>query len=164
MEDGAGLLAEAGSIRDRMMSGSSVSIVQAFLLCDSVVVDARSGKTVIQGIFDRIMSKAFPAVHPNCALYARINLRQGNSCEFEIAVQSPSGSIERPMAPQRVVGAEGDYAQMIIQVQGLPVQEPGRYVLSLILNGQIAAEFPFTAISVAEPKPEAQGGLHGHLH
>ena len=86
----------------------SVTIVQAFLLCDSVVVDARSGKAVVQGIFDRIMSKSFPAVHPNCSIYARIRLLQGRSCEFAIALQTPSGGVERPLPPQKVVGVEGE--------------------------------------------------------
>lgn len=143
----------------------SVTIVQAFLLCDSVVVDARSGKAVVQGIFDRIMSKSFPAVHPNCSIYARIRLLQGRSCEFAIALQTPSGGVERPLPPQKVVGVDGDYAQMIIQIQGFPIQEAGRYVLSLLLDGEIAAEFPLTAISTSEPSnPQPQGGSHGHLH
>jgi hypothetical protein len=141
---------------------TSVS-VQAFLLCDSVVIDAQTGKTVIQGVFDKIFSQSFPAIHQHCALYIRLNLAEGHSCDVGIGVRSPSGIYERPMAPQRIVGLEGDVSQLIVQIQGLPVPAAGQYVLELVLDGLPAAQFRFTAL----PPPSGTsmgGGSHGKAH
>lgn len=137
--------------------------VQAFLLCDSVVIDSQTGKTVIQGIFDALWAQAFPAVHPFCTLYARLLLGGAASCEVQLSVKSPSGMYQRPLPPQKVM-AMGDVAQMIMQVQGFPLPEAGKYVFGLIVDGKPVAEFPFMAALVGTTPQNISGGSHGQVH
>jgi|SRR5438874_11620329 len=120
--------------------------VQAFLLCDSVVIDSQTAKTVIQGVFDKIWANAFPAVHPTCTLYARLDLGEATGCEFQISVQSPSRLRETPLPAQRVMAQGGtSVAQLMLQLQSFPLPEAGTYVFGLIVDGKTLAEYPFTA-------------------
>lgn len=140
--------------------------VQAFLLCDSVVVDSQTGKTGVQGVFDRIWCRSFPAMHPNCTLYARLDLGNEDSCEVQLSFRSPSGLRQAPMPPQRISPAPDGtpIANLFIQMQGFPVPEPGRYVFGLIVDGEEIAEFQLTAALVAPQAPQAQGTQHGKIH
>jgi hypothetical protein len=136
--------------------------VQAFLLCDSVVIDSQTGKTIIQGVFDNIWAQSFPAMHPYCTLYARLELDGASSCEIQIGIRSPSGMYERPLPPQKLI-ATNSVAQLIMQLQGLPLPEAGRYVFGLIVDGKALTEFPFTASLVAATPQNVTGGPHGQV-
>jgi hypothetical protein len=120
--------------------------VQAFVICDSVVRDAQTGKTSVQGIFDTIFTPAFPCMHPLLAAYFRLRFDKPPTFSVNAALQisAPSGlrntspSIAMSMQPG-TVGMEGT-----INVQGMQFVEAGQYTIDLLLNSEAVADYPLT--------------------
>jgi len=126
--------------------------VQSFLLCDSVVIDAHSGKTTIQGVFDRLFALQYPATHPSCTLYVRLAAdRKEGAPAVSMVVQRPSGAQEQPVPTQTLVVGEDGIAQAIINVQGLPLPEAGIYTFVLVVDGSMVAEFKLAAMTMSAP-------------
>jgi hypothetical protein len=129
--------------------------VQAFLLCDSVVQDAHTGKTIVHGIFDRLSSKTFPAVHPSCAIFFRIRCDNQGDHSVIINVVAPSNMRQQmPTLPVRV--GPTNVAQGTIHIQGLPLPVEGRYEFELLFDGQRLAGYMLDAIAIGES--------HGSVH
>ena len=49
----------------------------ALLLCDSVIVDERSKKKTLVGVFNRVWAKQFPTTYSPLTIYARLTDAQG---------------------------------------------------------------------------------------
>ena len=109
--------------------------VQAFILCDAATRDSASGKWHITGIFDRIRSAEFPAVHAQMALYLRLAF-DGPQPEtsLEIVGQNPAGNrtgrirlaLEATQQPTFDIG---------LTITGFTMSEPGDYFF-LLLHGE----------------------------
>ncbi|MGH8218106.1 MAG: DUF6941 family protein, partial [Steroidobacteraceae bacterium] len=104
--------------------------VQAFLMCDTVLVD-KDGKTTVQGIFDRINCDSLPTTCPSLVIFVRLRLPRPGDCNAEFEVRTPSGSTERPLQRQRMSSGDSDIAQMFHRVLAVPLREPGRHMWSL---------------------------------
>ena len=130
--------------------------VQAFLLCDSVVQDALTGKTSVNGIFDNISSKTFPAVHPSCFIFFRIICDSPGDHSVVINVVAPSGIREQMPTISIRVGPT-NLAKGIVQIQGLPLPVEGRYEFELLFDGQRLAGYMLDAIAIG-------GESHGSVH
>jgi hypothetical protein len=117
--------------------------VNAFLLCDSVVRDAQTGKTSIQGVFDTIYAPAYPALHPTLALYFRLCFDQPPSepVIIALALTTPSGQRrEDPEAMRAVAGPNGTL-EAWINVPSFNLPEAGRYCFELLVNGHAVADY-----------------------
>jgi len=126
--------------------------VEAFLLCDSVVVDQQTGKTTVQGVFDQVFRDSYPGGHPNITIYARFSVSQASS-DVDIEIRTPSGKTDR-LPSQKVAPRIGiEVVQFMVQVPVLPLPEPGKYELSLFIDGETAATFRFTAMPTGSAKP-----------
>ena len=122
--------------------------VQAFLLCDSVIVD-KDGKTTVQGVFDRIHCQSLPIMCPSLMIFARLRLPRPGYCDADIEVQTPSGATERPLQRHRLSSGDTDVAQLFHRVLAIPLRESGKYVWSLVIDGAKVADYPFTVIAAS---------------
>lgn len=132
--------------------------VSAFLLCDAVVRDVQTGKTVIQGIFDTVFAPSFPAVHPALAAYFRIQFdgRPNIRVAASLAIDIPSGL--RTISPELELVNMGPTGttEGWINIQGLNFPEPGQYTFELLINGDPVATYRITL-----QQPGAPAGGHG---
>jgi hypothetical protein len=136
--------------------------VQAFLLCDGVVIDSHSSKPIVQGVFDQIAAAAYPATHPNCSLFVRLLLEGETACNIGVAVLTPSGTRDLPIPQQSMKPAANGIVQAIINLQGLGLAEEGTYKFLLLINGIASAEFRLLAGRINPPDAlaVAKGPLH----
>jgi uncharacterized protein DUF6941 len=120
--------------------------VQAFLLCDSCVRDVQTGKTSVQGIFDRIFAQAFPCMHPQATIYFRFQFDSTPTLPIDvsIAMKPPSGlrNISPPTRLNLPAGAER--AEGYIVVQGMQFPEAGNYSFELLVNGTAVSDYTLT--------------------
>ncbi len=132
--------------------------VQAFLLCDSVMRDSQSGKTVLTGIFDRIWVRSIPAAHSSCAVYFRIRFDQSESTsnqQLALRITPPSGlSQTAPEIPLTV--ANNFMAEGSISIAGLPLPEEGEYEIELLVSGNRVSRYFLTVNRIEVP--------HGTVH
>jgi hypothetical protein len=123
------------------MIGDDVNLeVVAFLICDSVVRDATSGKTSVQGIFDTVNAANTPAVQAGMTVYFRLKFEQHvANATASLAIQPPSGIRHiTPDLPLVNVGPTGA-TEGWINIQGMVFPEYGMYGIDLLINGETKA-------------------------
>lgn len=145
-------------------------VANAFLLCDSVSRDARTGKTSLFGIFNMIWVQQTPTVHPFLAIYACLTEAKG---EYEVWVEVVHVPTNQRVArfptteqPPLLIKADSplaplDYVELVFEVRNLPLQELGEYEFRLFVDGRITALRRLWVASLAEaPEPlkEVLGG------
>jgi Family of unknown function (DUF6941) len=130
--------------------------VQAFLLCDSVVQDAQTGKSFVHGIFDRIWTRSFPAVHQSCAAFFRIRFDDQGNHNVSLNLIAPSG-LRQPTPSIPVTMGSTNVAQGTINIQGLPLPVEGRYEFELLVDQQRVARYMLDVIAIGE---QSRGTTH----
>lgn len=122
-----------------------VPIVSAFLVCDSVIKDADTGKVSLIGLFNAINVSQFPAVHPSLALFASLTDAEG---EYDVRVDLVHVASNTLTArfpppdkpPMRIASDERlNYTDLIVRLQGLRFDEPGEYEFRLFVDGKLIA-------------------------
>jgi hypothetical protein len=121
--------------------------IEAFLLCDAAT--DQQGKLNVLGAFDNIFAKQLPAVHPACAVAARIRfetIESGNHT-VRIHVIDEDGHSTGPKMEGNIavhVGDDADSAvvNLILNVQGQKFEKYGKYRIDLAIDGNIQASLP----------------------
>lgn len=107
---------------------------QALLTCDSVAHDPSTGKITLYGVFDRVSSLTFPAMHPLLAIYWKCLVRGPG--RVGVSILRPDGSTLADLEPVEHA-KEGEHSlQGTYTIGGLELPAEGRYVLSLRYNNK----------------------------
>jgi hypothetical protein len=115
----------------------------AFLICESVIRDAQSGKTSIQGVFDTVFTQSVPAIHPRLAIYFRLKVdNPAARLAPSLAFVEPTGLRNvMPDLPLLNLGGSG-LSEGIVNLQALNFSQFGRYEVELLLNNSFVASSP----------------------
>jgi len=133
---------------------SSVTL-QALLICDQVIQDSQSSKKTLVGIFDKIFSKQFPALHPRFAVFTRFRCEPGKRVSTGYRITGPSGLNAEIGRPNDLdVGASG-YVEIVSVFEGFPIPAPGEYSFTLLVNGKEIASALVTVLFHEEGTPAA---------
>ncbi len=131
--------------------------LQAFLLCDSMMRDAETGKSIISGVFDRIWAEKYPALHASLSVYFRFILPVAKSTfKMQLDFITPSGLRQSMPELPGSAGPRG-IAEGAISIQGLPLPEPGDYTFELLIDGRRVAGYRLMASLAGEgnvPSPD----------
>lgn len=128
--------------------------VEAFLLCDAAT-DQR-GKLNILGAFDSIYARQLPAIHPQCAVAARIRFDRSESGEHEVKlliIDEDGNSIGPKLEGKVAVNVvEVDFmaVNLILYIHRMKLEKYGRYRIDLSINERHVAELPFNLRQVPE--------------
>ena len=129
--------------------------IEAFLLCDAAT-DQR-GKLNVLGAFDSIYARQLPAVHPACAVVARIRFERSESGEHpvKLIIIDEDGNSIGPKLEGNVnvnVGenVESMAVNLILNMHRMKLEKYGRYRIDLTINDLHAAELPFNLREVPE--------------
>lgn len=130
-------------------------VVKSFLIADTVIQDRLSGKWSIIGVFDRVMSGAFPVFHP-IALYLKLGDTEGR---YKIKVELRDAN-DRQVAliegNQIDVKAPIQTVELGLRMPPIPLERPGKYQFQLHVNGDFVASAPLEVLQVAMPPPPPQ--------
>ena len=128
--------------------------LEIFTLCDAAT-DER-GKLNIVGAFDRIISASVPAVHSSCSLVARVLLEgEEKHLEHTISINflDPSKKvfIKTNSGRFRVKPEEDEQAtaraNIIMDIQGMKLDEYGDYEIQLSIDDELHATTPFYVVN-----------------
>lgn len=128
-------------------------VVQAFLLCDSVMRDGQTGKMIVSGIFDKVMATQFPAVHPKCSLYFRLRFDPSGELEnrrIHLALIAPSG-MRQVMPPVVINVPPNGVTDGNIDIMGLPLGEPGEHQIELYVENEKRSSYALTVVQIPAP-------------
>jgi len=122
--------------------------IEAFLLCDAAT-DQR-GKLNVLGAFDNIWAKKLPAIHPACAIAARIRFEkiEEGSHPIRIHIIDEDGKSIGPNPQGNINVSIGDdvgssVANIVLNIQRLKFEKYGQYRIDLAIDNQIKASLPF---------------------
>jgi hypothetical protein len=124
--------------------------IEAFLLCDAAT--DQQGKLNVLGVFDNIWAKKVPAMHPFCAIVARIRFdkdkdKEGNH-PIRIRIIDEDGKPIDPKLEGNVNVSIGDdvdsiSTNIILNIQGLKFEKYGQYRIDLAVDNQPKGSLPF---------------------
>ncbi len=117
--------------------------IKAFLTCDRV--SRQQNKLTCEGIFTTIYGLVFPMVHRGMAIYVSYIGGEGEFLQV-ISLLDDTGKVLKQPPPEKVRFPE--VGEGVINIEGLELPAPGRYWLSLSLNGEEVKRIPVAAVQI----------------
>jgi hypothetical protein len=121
-----------------------IPVASAFLVCDSFVQDAATGKFTLVGIFNTISAPMFPTTHHSLSLFVSLTDAEGDyevridlvkvKDNLVIARVPPPGESLRLTSQNRLA-----YHEFVVTLHGLQFSEPGEYEFRLFVDGRAVA-------------------------
>jgi len=128
-------------------------VVKSFLIADVVIQDRMTGKWSVIGVFDRILSPAYPVIHPSVAFYVKMGDLQGRyriKVEFRDETDKKVGVIEGPPIDVKEVAQSFELG---IGLANVKLERPGKYQFQLFVNDEFIASAPLDVVQVQVPPP-----------
>ncbi len=113
-----------------------------FIQCDDVRNE--HGKFSAFGIFDTIYSLFFPATHPRFYLLVGFIGEEG-SYPLDVQIRTPEQKTIAEVRGQLQIATSNQVANVLFCFEKFPLVTPGQYTITLFLEGDFLAEFPFFA-------------------
>ncbi|MHA8099761.1 DUF6941 family protein [Aquirufa aurantiipilula] len=124
--------------------------VEIFTLAD-YAADYGQGKLVINGTFDNITAKEFPAIHPSCAIVARIRIANSElgSHYFQIDALNPHGDnfhepFKGEFTIQKNPNADHTTLNIIWNLVHSKFEMPGKYAFEFYYDGEFRTGLSLT--------------------
>jgi hypothetical protein len=121
--------------------------IESFLLCDAAT--QQQGKLNVLGAFDTIFTEQTPAVHPACAIAARIRfekIEEGDHLVKIGIIDEDGKSIGPKLQANANVRFEDNVdstaTNLILNIQGLQLEKHGQYRIDLAIDNQIKGSLP----------------------
>jgi hypothetical protein len=132
--------------------------LEALLLCDLVVIGPE-GKLQLQGIFDTVMVRDFPAQHQRAWIYFRfypgLDRPNGGDNKLRLQLLRPSGIRESMPEMQAEPDASGKIVGFL-EIRGMPLFEEGEHRFELYYDGEEVGYCRFEVKKI--PIPDPTGG------
>ncbi|MHB0977833.1 MAG: DUF6941 family protein [Minisyncoccota bacterium] len=111
--------------------------VRAFLVADAISITSEGGKLVIEGVFDSIFSKSFPARHKSLST---ILIFDDEKKEFEYKLFFKHKN-KRIQISETKFTKEKEIHRVISRLKDLIIPEEGEYSFEAELDGKIVASY-----------------------
>ncbi len=148
--------------------------VNYFVICDQVITEANTGKQSLIGIYSALMAQTLPFyANLSVAIGVRVSNRKAHEIKFRLTAPDQSVLFESPVLPydeastsRSVEGMGFATLQMGVNLQAVPMAQPGVYLATLLVDDAAMSEYSLS-VQVAPPQkqggptfPRAQGNLH----
>jgi hypothetical protein len=121
--------------------------IEAFLLCDAAT--DQQGKLNVLGAFDNIWTKKVPAIHPACAVVARIRFEKIEEGNHSIKIQiidldgkNIGPKLEGSISVKTGANLDSSVANLILNIQRLEFKQYEQYRIDLAIDDEIKASLP----------------------
>ncbi len=127
--------------------------VQAFLVCDTIIIDSLTGKKSIIGAFTHLWAKTFPCQHPQMGVYFCLNDAEGSyQFEIELIYLDKDQTVGKGAISPIEIKSRLETHDFGINIGALVFPGPGRYEFRLFANGHFITQKDFYVIQ-QEPPP-----------
>ena len=132
------------------MSGSTPYPL-AILLCDQIIVDDRSKKKTLVGIFDLIYARQFPAKHHSLSVYVRLTDAEGQyKFRMDYVQIKTDKLLGRADIPAVTITDRLKAHELVMEFPPIEIPEPGDYEFRLWANDRYIGRVKFTAVEGAK--------------
>jgi hypothetical protein len=114
--------------------------VLSMIICDSVYVEAGTGKQAIIGCFGSIGSPIFPALHPSMMLFAELSDGRG---DVPLTIRLVDVDDEKELFSAKAVIPNSDplaVSVLAVEIRGVVFPSPGEYRFQLISRDDLLME------------------------
>lgn len=123
----------------------------ALILCDNVYFES-GGKKALVGLFNQILARKFPALHPRlCVFVSMTEVLPGTQCSLDIVHGETDQAVFQMDAPLSKEAAPTAIWDMLFTIENIPFPEPGPYFVRFFGNGRIMLQRP---VELVLAKPE----------
>ncbi len=121
--------------------------VQAFLVCDTIIIDSLTGKKSIIGAFTHLWAKTFPCQHPQMGVYFCLNDAEGSyQFEIELVYLDKDQSVGKGAISPIEIKNRLETHDFGLNITTMVFPGPGRYEFRLFANGQFITQKDFYVI------------------
>ena len=132
-------------------------IVQAFLVCDSVILDSFTRKKSIIGTFTHLWAARFPCQHPQMGVYFCLTDAEGQyEFELRLVYLDQDQLIGKASLPQVEIKDRLQIHDFGVNIPSLVFPAPGRYEFRLFANGYFVTQKDFNVIQQTSPPPNPE--------
>ena len=118
----------------------------AFVLCDNVYQDSH-GKRALVGLFDRIVARSMPTVHPKmCVLVSLTSIRPNTICKLDIVHSETDEPIIVMQGPAPPGTQPIDIWDVVFELPPVQFREPGTYYVRFFGNERILVQRPIRVV------------------
>ena len=116
-------------------------IVQAFLVCDSVILDSLTGKKSIIGTFTHLWAPRFPCQHPQMGVYFCLTDAEGQyEFELRLVYLDQDQLIGKASLSSVEIKDRLQIHDFGVNIPSLVFPAPGRYEFRLFANGYFVTQ------------------------
>ncbi len=124
----------------------------AFVVCDSIIEDRKTGKKTLVGIFNRVNSRSFPCKHPALSVFVSLT---GGRGRYQAQLQCVKSAEDRPILQlEGLIDFDNPKAvvELGFNIHGLSFPEPGAYDFQFLCDGELKMTRPFEVLQVGEER------------
>lgn len=132
--------------------------VEIFALCDAAA--DYGGKMSLLGTFDSVRARQFPVAFPHCAVALRLRFERIEEGDHRVRMNfvDEDGrpvipSLDNNLAVHFPAEEPSVCANMVLNINGMKFEKPGRYAIDLAIDGRHEKSLP---INVAEAPENPQ--------
>ena len=130
--------------------GGNTPYLLAIVVCDNVIIDERSKKKTLVGLFDSINSRAFPANHPALSIFVRVIDAEGlYSFRFDYVNVEDDTLINRAVIPDVTIPDRLIAHDLVMEVPGIGIPKPGEYEFRIFANERYIGRTKFRATLIS---------------
>jgi hypothetical protein len=131
------------------VKGTTTPFALAILICDQVIVDEKSKKKTLVGVFDTINAVEFPANHPRVSIYARMTDAEG---QYDFRIEHVQVKTDKLLFKGEILGVTVPdrlkMHELVLELQNVPLPESGEYEFRLWANDKYIGRVKFIAAEV----------------
>ena len=132
-------------------------IVQAFLVCDSVILDSFTRKKSIIGTFTHLWAPRFPCQHPQMGVYFCLTDAEGQyEFELRLVYLDQDQLIGKASLSSVEIKDRLQIHDFGVNIPSLVFPAPGRYEFRLFANGYFVTQKDFNVIQQTPPQPNPE--------
>lgn len=126
--------------------------VQAFLVCDSVIIDSQTGKKSLIGTFTHLWAPRFPCQHHQMGIYFCLTDAEGvYEFELRLAYLDEDIIVGKATLSPFTIKDRLEIHDFGINIPSLVFPGPGRYEFRLYANGFFITHKDFNVIQQEPP-------------
>jgi hypothetical protein len=130
--------------------------IEAFLLCDCATQG--EGKLNVLGAFDMMHCSQMPYVHPACAVVLKVRFQKIEEGDHPVRIQiidqdgkNIGPKLEGTTSIQIPPGLDSAGSILILNIQGLRIEQYGTYRIDLAIDGNVQASLPLRVEEISKP-------------
>lgn len=130
--------------------------VQAFLVCDSVIIDSLTGKKSLIGTFTHLWAANFPCQHPQMGVYFCLTDAEGTyQFEIRLVYLDKDQLVGKAALSPITIKDRLEINDFGLNIPSLVFPGPGRYEFRLFADGQFVTQKDFYVIERERPAGSA---------